>query len=328
MDPLENAITGAVASSIADTVVYPLDIAKTFVQTQTKRDISANPVNRTKLKTRSDEEYYKSTYDALLKIYKAKGVRGLYQGLPASLLAGFLQSFSYFFWYSVVRKIFFRYKLLRGKIPKFSTPEELVLGILAAAVSQLFTNPIGVISKRQQTISKSERTGFEDIVKQIYDDENNYTGFWKGLKVSLILTVNPSITYASYERLKDLYITTATSIHQNELLDSSAQLTPRQNFILGVMSKMISTIVTQPLIISKAWLQRANSNFKSFQEVLIYLYQNEGVLSLWKGLAPQISKGVIVQGLMLMFKGELTKLMRRFFLYLRLLRSSNQQLKV
>ncbi|CEP60341.1 Ant1p LALA0_S01e08526g [Lachancea lanzarotensis] len=319
MGSLESAITGAVASCFADTVVYPLDVAKTFVQTQAKRDKTRDLEDRT-----DGEEFYDNTGDALIKIFKKRGFSGLYQGLPASLLAGFLQSFSYFFWYSVVRKTFFRYKAARGKVSKFSTPEELILGILAAAVSQLFTNPINVISKRQQTVSRSDGARIKNIVKQIANDDTHYTGFWKGLKVSLILTVNPSITYASYERLKDLYFTTSSSIHQGELLDSSAQLTPRQNFILGVLSKMISTIITQPLIISKAWLQRSNTKFKSFQEVLVYLYMHEGVLALWKGLLPQIFKGVLVQGLMLMLKGEFTKLMRRLFLFLRVLRNSKR----
>ncbi|SCU84009.1 LAFA_0D07426g1_1 [Lachancea sp. 'fantastica'] len=319
MSSLESAITGAVASCFADIVVYPLDVAKTFVQTQVKQDKAAVSDDRD-----NGDEFYEHTGDALVKIFKTKGFSGLYRGLPASLLAGFLQSFSYFFWYSVVRKTFFRYKLLRGKISKFSTPEELVLGILAAAVSQLFTNPINVISKRQQTSSASASTGIQDIFKQIAQDDAHYTGFWKGLKVSLILTVNPSITYASYERLKDLYFTTNSSIHQKELLDSSAQLTPRQNFVLGVFSKMISTIITQPLIISKAWLQRDNSRFRSFQEVLVYLYTHEGELALWKGLSPQLFKGVLVQGLMLMFKGELTKFARRLSLFLRVLRDSKR----
>ncbi|SCV06030.1 LANO_0H20560g1_1 [Lachancea nothofagi CBS 11611] len=309
MGSLESAISGALASSLADTVVYPLDVAKTLIQTQAKRKEDKEVAN-------DKEEYYENTWDALVKIMKARGIRGLYQGLPASIIAGFLQSFSYFFWYSTVRKAFFRFKLIRGKITKFSTPEELLLGIVAAAVSQLFTSPIGVISKRQQTASKLGQTGFKDAVRQIYHDEDNLTGFWRGLKVSLILTINPSITYTSYEKLKDVFIK-SESVNRGELLDTSTQLTPRQNFILGVISKMISTVITQPLIISKAWLQRTGTEFRSFQEVLIYLYTSEGFLALWKGLAPQLSKGLLVQGLLLMFKGELAKLMKRLFLHLR-----------
>ncbi|SCU80124.1 LADA_0B05182g1_1 [Lachancea dasiensis] len=323
MGPLESAITGAVASTLADTIVYPLDVAKTLIQTQKKRDIETDD------KDQHHEVYYKNTLDALLRVVNAKGVCGLYQGLMASTIAGFLQSFSYFFWYSIVRKTFFRFKLLRGKGVQFSTPEELLLGVMAAAISQLFTSPMGVISKRQQTaMSKNGKVGFKDVLKQIYDDQNSITGFWRGLKVSLILTINPSITYASYEKLTQLFISASSARGRTELKDTAAQLSPRQNFILGVASKMISTIITQPLILSKAWLQRTGSQFHSFQEVLIYLYTHEGVLSLWKGLAPQLSKGLLVQGLLLMFKGELIKLMQRLFFRLRLLRNAQPRVRI
>ncbi|CUS21895.1 LAQU0S04e03290g1_1 [Lachancea quebecensis] len=318
MTSLENAITGAVASSLANVLVYPLDVVKTLIQTQNKSSGEAT-VNTEGVEKKNVEEIrYKNTLDAILKILKDRGIGGLYRGLPASIVAGFLQSFSYFFWYSVVRKSFFRLKLLKGKISKFSTPEELLLGIVAAAVSQVFTSPIGVISTRQQTLEGSNKTRFVDVVRQIYKEQHNITGFWRGLKVSLILTINPSITFASYERLKDIFISSsAQSQNDGKLIETSAQLSPAQNFALGFISKMISTLITQPLIISKAYLQRTGSQFQSFQQVLYYLYTQEGFLALWKGIAPQLCKGLLVQGLLFMFKGELTKLMRRLFWYMK-----------
>ena len=321
MTSLESAITGAVASSLANVVVYPLDLVKTLIQTQNKEPNigSEAGVKPQAKKSRVQEIRYKHSLDALIKIFKTKGVLGLYQGLWTSIIAGFLQSFSYFFWYSIVRKSFFRYKLLRGRLGKFSTPEELLLGIVAAAVSQIFTSPIGVISTRQQTSTSGSKGGFREVLHQIYSEQNNITGFWRGFKVSLILTVNPSITFASYEKLQDIFITSKRAVDENgQLLETSGQLSPRQNFLLGVFSKVISTLITQPLIVSKAYLQRTGSNFQSFQQVLLYLYKQEGLISLWKGLAPQLSKGILVQGLLFMFKGELTKLIKRCIFYIRL----------
>lgn len=208
-----------------------------------------------------------------------------------------------------MRKYYFRLKKSKGKVTKFSTMEELLLSMVAAATSQLFTNPINTVSTKQQTRHGLEGDhSFVTIAKEIYK-ENGITGFWKGLKVSLVLTINPSITYASSEKLKDLLYN--VEWNSTELNDSSLQLSPSQNFSIGVLSKIISTTLTHPLIVAKASLQRNSSHFTSFQEVLVYLYRHEGFKALWKGILPQLTKGVIVQGLLFMFKGEMAKHIRK-----------------
>lgn len=67
-------------------------------------------------------------------------------------------------------------------------------------------------------------------------------------------------------------------------------------------------MVTQPLIVAKVGLQskppsaRQGKPFQSFVEVMRYIVEHEGLLALFKGIAPQITKGVIVQGLLMMTK--------------------------
>lgn len=47
---------------------------------------------------------------------------------------------------------------------------------------------------------------------------------------------------------------------------------------------------------------RQGKPFKSFLEVMSYIIEHEGPLALFKGLAPQITKGILVQGLLMMTK--------------------------
>ena len=74
------------------------------------------------------------------------------------------------------------------------------------------------------------------------------------------------------------------------------------------MSKALATMVTQPLIVAKVGLQsrpppaRNGRPFKDFVEVISFIVENEGPLSLFKGIAPQITKGILVQGLLMMSK--------------------------
>lgn len=74
------------------------------------------------------------------------------------------------------------------------------------------------------------------------------------------------------------------------------------------MSKALATLISQPLIVAKVGLQsrpppgRKGKPFKTFIEVMSYIIENEGLLALFKGIAPQITKGILVQGLLMMTK--------------------------
>lgn len=78
--------------------------------------------------------------------------------------------------------------------------------------------------------------------------------------------------------------------------------------MLGAMSKALATMATQPLIVAKVGLQsrpppaRQGRPFRNFIEVMRYIVENEGSLALFKGLAPQVTKGILVQGLLMMTK--------------------------
>lgn len=78
--------------------------------------------------------------------------------------------------------------------------------------------------------------------------------------------------------------------------------------VLGALSKALATIATQPLIVAKVGLQsnpppsRKGKPFKSFGEVMEFIIKNEGPLGLFKGIGPQILKGVLVQGILMMTK--------------------------
>lgn len=74
------------------------------------------------------------------------------------------------------------------------------------------------------------------------------------------------------------------------------------------MSKALATIATQPLIVAKVGLQsrpppaRQGKPFRSFGEVMKFIIENEGITGLFKGISPQILKGLLVQGILMMTK--------------------------
>jgi hypothetical protein len=93
----------------------------------------------------------------------------------------------------------------------------------------------------------------------------------------------------------------------------------------------MATIATQPLIVAKVGLQsrpppaRQGKPFKSFGEVMSYIIEHEGPLALFKGIIPQILKGVLVQGILMMTKERVELLFIALFAYVRMVRQQKLQ---
>lgn len=241
------------------------------------------------------QPHYDSTLHAITQILEDEGLTGLYAGIAPSLIGVVSQNFAYFYWYSVVRTLYLKYRALATPP---STAAELSLGAVAGALAQVFTIPISVVTTRQQTQSRhEEKKGMARTAREIVASEDGWTGLWRGMKASLVLVVNPSITYGAYQRLKEI------------LFPNRTNLAPWEAFVLGALSKALATIATQPLIVAKVRLQskqpppeRQGKPFKTFNEVLAHTVRHEGWLSLFKGIGPQLMKGVAVQGILMVTK--------------------------
>ena len=128
---------------------------------------------------------------------------GLYTGIGGSLLGVTSTNFAYFYCYALVRS-------LHVAVFKRDTPpnivSELALGAVAGATAQVFTIPISVITTRQQTQARHVKRSLAGTAEDIIRSSDGWRGLWRGLKASLILVINPSITYGAYQRLRVLLI--------------------------------------------------------------------------------------------------------------------------
>lgn len=122
--------------------------------------------------------------------------------MGGSLLGVASTNFAYFYWYTIVRTLYTKWSKSTAAP---STAVELSLGALAGAIAQAFTIPVAVITTRQQTANKEDRTGLLATAREVIDGPDGITGLWRGLKASLVLVVNPAITYGAYERLKNTF---------------------------------------------------------------------------------------------------------------------------
>ncbi|KAJ6023531.1 uncharacterized protein N7446_013896 [Penicillium canescens] len=296
--PWNGVVSGTTAVILANILVYPLDIVKMRLQVQVQRTYQQgkcagyeNHHDTTK------DTHYNNAADAIFRILREDGVSGLYNGLESSIAGTASMNFAYFYWSAVARSLHQAILHSYDFSDTNSIIKELGLGAVGGALAQLCTNPIAVISTRQQTRKASEKKiSMWATMKEISQSEDGWTGLWRGFKVNLILVVNPMITYGVYQWLRRGLVTLNKELG---FLDA---------FLLGAVSKVLATIATHPLIVAKAMLQstppdsRRGKPFRGFTEVLAYIIKNEGPSRLYKGLAPQIIKGFLVQGLIMMLK--------------------------
>jgi Mitochondrial carrier protein len=162
---------------------------KTKLQVQTKTAAGA-PL---------PDHHYASTWDAVVKIVAAEGPAGLYAGMTGCLIGVASQQFAYHYWYTLVRGAW----LARSPTPP-GTPVELALGAVAGMLASIFTIPVAVVTTRQQTVPKDERKSLLGTAREVIEGEDGWRGLWRGLRASLVLCINPSITYGATQRLRVL----------------------------------------------------------------------------------------------------------------------------
>ncbi|CAH7686609.1 mitochondrial carrier domain-containing protein [Phakopsora pachyrhizi] len=346
LTPFGNALAGAIGGVISNAVVYPLDTVKTKIQATTEginqSSIAATSSSTTTASSSSSSRgnlpspklkrpnaplrlpSSKITSRQIInEIFRLQGIGGFYRGFLASMLNTFSMQFAYFYWYTVVRKTY-KSTVLSKHPGKTSTQNlgigvELALGALAGAIAQIFTIPVSVVATRQQlensrSAGKSLLRTASEIVK-----DDGLRGLWRGLKPSLVLTINPAITYGSFERLKVA------------ILGSDGKMTAGKAFWIGALSKTLATIVTYPYIMAKVRLQakyevnddeaeveggldkdlgekdtsaplirksRKREKYSGALDVLKQVLNEKGILGWYQGMQAQIIKAVLSQALL------------------------------
>lgn len=143
-----------------------------------------------------DELRYKSTLDALRKIYHCDGIKGLYRGFIPGVFGvshGALQ----FMAYEEMKKFYHSYY---GAGSQLGTLEYLVFAALSKLFATTLTYPYQVVRARLQDQHK-KYSSIADCISRTWRFEG-YGGFYKGL-VPNVLRVTPAtaITFVVYENI-------------------------------------------------------------------------------------------------------------------------------
>lgn len=141
---------------------------------------------------------YNGTLDALVKLYKYEGVRGLYKGFVPGVF-GISHGALQFMTYEEMKNAYNTYKN-RPVDTRLQTEEYLMFAAISKMISACVTYPYQVLRSRLQD-QHCTYTGVIDVTQKILKHEG-VRGFYKGLLPAL-LRVTPAccITFVVYENL-------------------------------------------------------------------------------------------------------------------------------
>ena len=294
----------------------------------------------------SDDEY-QGFVAAAQKIYDNEGgLSGLYTGLVSDTGKTIVDSFFFFLSYNFLRE---RRLHTRGNSKSLPALEELGVGFVAGSFTKLLTTPISNIVTRKQAAAftasrsppsspkfsdkneagKSRPPSIADIASDILKT-HGYLGFWSGYSASLILTLNPSLTFFLFETFKRLLLPRARR----------DQPPPTATFLMAAVSKGCASAVTYPFSLAKSRAQSGAKSEDADEEkvvdkdfskksertaakstifsTLLTIARNEGISGLYSGLHLEITKGFFSHGITMIVKQALHRFVIQIYYILSL----------
>eukprot|EP01059_Diplonema_ambulator_P010071 TRINITY_DN20055_c1_g2_i2.p1 TRINITY_DN20055_c1_g2~~TRINITY_DN20055_c1_g2_i2.p1 ORF type:complete len:495 (+),score=126.20 TRINITY_DN20055_c1_g2_i2:76-1560(+) len=268
----------AAASGIGSmTCGYPLDVARTRLQSEGRGDIMYG-------------------LEIMAKIYTEEGLMALFRGWSTNAVSHTVQNSTYHSLYGKLVKVF------KGEGEQVSDAVRLLLGVVAGCFAAFLVTPLSIITFRMQG-KEGAGHGFFSMIAHIIKTDG-FMSLWHGLGPSLVLAINPCITFYVFDELKTWFLRRKISRMKGaeaaevNVTDSYQKLTPLETLCLGAMAKAVASTITFPLLMAKIRMglfgkERYPTMMSTFSTVL----QEEGFAGMFKGMGLSLMRSVFIAAL-------------------------------
>lgn len=273
--------SGVLLFGTASTLLYPLSVAKTRLQTYETG----------------------SLLGALRRLVQQDGVRGLYRGYSVAILGTLPVRVAYL---SVLEAT--RTKLRAQTLPpSWEVPDsariwaaDFTAGSLSSLMSQAFVVPVDVVSQRMQVegaagSSHMQRSSAFAVVRAILR-EDGPRGLYRGAGASLIIYSGSSgIWWGCY----GLYQRMLWSVYPMIAGDTEAEVGVRQVIPVqmgaAMLSGVTSGVITTPLDVVKTRLQTFTTPGErpTFRSIAAELFRTEGLAGFTRGMQARVTSTMV-----------------------------------
>lgn len=310
---LRQAFAGATGAAISNVLVYPLDLVVTRLKVQRRLKGKTSQVSG-----EVHDTHYNSILDAFAKIYEHEGgLPAFYGGVVQDTLKSVIDAFLFFLAYNILRRV--RRQYGRSRYAVVQILDQLSIGVAAGAFSKLLTTPIQIVVTRKQIAAMASARkaaddepkvlgrslGVQDIVRDVYR-KHGLAGFWSGYSATLLLTLNPSLTF-SFESLF------------KKFLHAGSDPAPSLIFLAAASAKASASALLYPLSLAKSRAQAAGASSEEVEDSapekgvapakpkpaqkpyvltsLVHIARDEGFEALYSGLVGEVIKGFLAHGI-------------------------------
>lgn len=314
---LAEVVAGSVGGMFSASALYPLEVLKTKMQADESASSKSN--------NNEDEEEGTSSgpltaTEYAWKLYEKGGVEVFYAGVETSAMQSALEKALYFFAYTGLKNVY-NATISHGDL---ATIPNLIVGCMAEWAHLPITLPIDCWTTAIQT-SKDPTQGPMAIMMTMLS-ERGLKGMYKGIQAYTVLCLKPSIQYTVFEQIKRIVLLSRQNNHRSSSSSGSngkrlQSLTAMEAFFLGMLARTIATILTFPYLRAKVMLQaraaassdssdKSKNTQISIPGMLAEMYQTGGISTVYQGIGPELTRGVLSAALMMMAKEKISLLVR------------------
>lgn len=276
-----NAIASTLGASIVSTIVTPLDVVKVRLQAHVCPVGGSSPCE--------DPKHVEGSLDAARKIIRHEGIRGLWRGLPVTLLLAIPTTGLYFTMYESLRE------RISDEYPTISkSGSAITAGAFARAFSAAISSPLELARTSLQSGIGGPSASVGSVLKQVVKTQG-LLALWRGLGPTLLRDAPFSAIYWSvYEGLKD----PQRSILPHRLFSQGNEFTVYLG--AGIGAGGLAALCTVPADVVKTRRQAfvvPSVNVMNREAInpgpgLIVrrIVEKEGVRGLFRGAGPRVAK--------------------------------------
>jgi solute carrier family 25 (mitochondrial citrate transporter), member 1 len=280
----KNLFAGGMAGAIEATIMYPTEFVKTQLQLEKKTAKGGKP-------------RYTGMLNCATVTVRERGFFSLYRGLSTLVIGSIPKAAVRFAAFQKFRSI------LQGNDPKLTQGKTMLAG-LGAGVSEaiLAVTPMETVKTKmihdQNRPEGPRYRGLAHGVRTIIKEEG-IGGVYRGLTPTMFKQgCNQMTRFTIFEGIKKVYLgrTGADSLAFYESLG------------FGSLAGFVSVYVTMPFDVVKTRMQGLEA--KKYSGALncgVRILKEEGVLALWKGTVPRLSRVMFSGGIIFAFYEQIMK---------------------
>eukprot|EP00611_Tribonema_gayanum_P005302 TRINITY_DN14537_c0_g1_i1.p1 TRINITY_DN14537_c0_g1~~TRINITY_DN14537_c0_g1_i1.p1 ORF type:complete len:342 (-),score=116.40 TRINITY_DN14537_c0_g1_i1:31-1056(-) len=305
MEEAAEALAAALGGGISAGLLHPLHVIKTTLQAQRKADSgSGEGAGDDAKQQQQSQDTEASSLSVARHIVQGRGAAGFYNGVEYSVLEGALEKAAYFYGYGWLRRAAVA---ARGGRPPGALAD-VALGYAADACHLPLTLPLQLVLAR--LITARGGVGAGGIVRGILKTQG-WRGLYRGARAYVVLCLKPALQYAIFNRLRGMVLAAAATRQRSggTAAPAATTLSAAQAFALGAIARAIATVAVFPFTRAKVLAMTEDGGHSesgkpppSILQSLVLIARAEGPGALFKGVGPELTRGVLSAALMLMIK--------------------------